>query len=220
MSTKEWAKACGSCVASYQARMSLLVAEVCSTLGKDKHVLMWQLQLKKWPASHSFFLNLRKLHGAVEVTPTQIEQLTEAASAMPLLHSLHIIGRQDVPLTATSLEGVLMSLLAKHATVLTLHVKTVSMALDMPNLRHLVLRGTNSREVGNKQIYKELFLAVSGFKGLETLYVHYHNLTIRAAVDLTSCEHLQHMAVQGIQFAASLTLPVACVLHTTGEPPF
>ena len=139
---------------------------------------------------------------------------------MPLLHCLHIIGRCDVPLTATSVEAVLVSLPAKHASVLTLHAKTVTMALDMPTLRHLVLRGTSSREVGNEQIYKELFPALSGLKGLKTLCVHYHDLTINSAVDLTACVHLQHVAVHGVCFADSLALPPACSLHATGEPTF
>lgn len=156
----------------------------------------------------------------MKVTRHQIEQFKDAASAVPLLHCLHIIGRRDVPLTATSLEGVLMSCLAKHASVLTLHVNSVMMTLDMPALRHLVMRGTISSQVGNEQIYEALFLALNELKGLKTLCVQYHGLTINKAVDLTACVHLQHVAVQGVRFAGSLALPAACFLHVAGEPKF
>ncbi len=220
MSNKEWAKACGACAVSYQARMSLLVSEVCTDSGNDEHALMRQLQLKRWPTCRSFLLNLRNLHEGVKVTRSEIEQFKEAASAVPLLGCLHIIGRRSVPLTATSLEGVLMSCLAKHVSVLTLHVKSVMMSLNMPGLRHLVLRGSILSQAGSEQTYKALFLAIGGLKGLETLFVQYHDLTIKRAVDLTACVHLQHVAVQGVRFAGFLALPAACVVHTAGEPKF
>ena len=155
MSIREWAKACGASPASYTLRRSLVAAEVRYDLGKCTQLLVrllrlgrWpsfhsrrinltQLQLERWPTCHSLWLNLWQLHEAGDVNPAQVEQIRQAASTLPLLQCLHIIGRPEVSLTQSSIEGVLTSLLAKHAAVLTLQVKIITDATMFPRFAAL-----------------------------------------------------------------------------------
>ena len=100
---------------------------------------MLQLQLKKWPACHSLFLNLHRLHKSGELTLEQMAETEEAARKAATLHCLHIISRPQVPLMDSSVEAVLVRHLAEHASVMTLQVRTLTMPLDFPKLQHLVL---------------------------------------------------------------------------------
>lgn len=102
---------------------------------KSRFHLIRQLHLDRWGASHSIYFDLWQLHEAAGVTSAQLEQMRVASRALPLLHCLHVVGRPNVPLTESSVEGVLVSLLARHAAVLTLQVKSISMPLSLPNLQ-------------------------------------------------------------------------------------
>ena len=67
-----------------------------------------------------------------------------ASNNMSKLHCVHLIGR---PLRGTAFDSMLVSLLAKHAVVLTLQVDLVvapmplQLSLALPNLQHLALMG-------------------------------------------------------------------------------
>lgn len=58
---------------------------------------------------------------------------------MGLLHSLHMIGRPLVRMSDQSIEGQLLGLLGRQATVLSLHVKSVKSSPELPSLKQLVL---------------------------------------------------------------------------------
>ena len=120
---------------TYALRRLLVAAEVQGELGNNED-LMRQLQVSRWPACHSLCLNLRQLDEGVEVTQAQKEQVSMASSALPLLRCVHVIGRDEMPLIMSSIEGMLVGLLARHASVITLQVKSIAMQLDLPNLQH------------------------------------------------------------------------------------
>ncbi len=235
MSFREWAMACGTNRASCHGR-PLLAAEVGYELGKVQqnlvrlfHRVMWplfpgccldlsQLQLNKWSTSHSLWINTWQLHEAAKVSPAQFEQLKAVASKLPVLQCLHIIGRPEMPLTKGSIEEVLVSLLAKHALVLTLQVKRVQMPLEFPALQHLVVdidSAKNYRPWWEEDIEHSLFEAISMLKGLKTLYLQSSDGIPICATDLTGSVHLTHIAVQGIILVArdKLALPAGCLLH-------
>ena len=219
MDFKEWAEACGTSRASYAARRQVLAAEVRSKAWKGGRVKIKQLRLNKWSFCHSLFLNLQGLHGTGQVTLAQIEKIGTASIALPLLRCLHIIGRPLVPVTENSVEGVLISSLARHASVLTLQVRTVITSLDFPNLQHLVLKlGVTSHKRGgitdNIKSRVEQLPSISMLKHLKTLYVQsFDNITVHP-IDLTKCMHLQHVAVQNTLLIGGLLLPDTCLLHT------
>ena len=214
MDFKEWAEACGTSRASYAARRQVLVAEVCSKAKKGGRVKIKQLRLNKWSFCHSLFLNLQGLHGTGQVTLAQIEEIDAASIALPLLRCLHIIGRSKVPVMDSSVEGVLVRLLATHASVMTLQVRTLTMFLDFPKLQHLMLDlGAFSRARAEEQDDWGPLLSVSRLRGLRTLYVQAPDTTIEEPTDLRCCVHLQHVALKGIQLAGNFALPKNCGLH-------
>ena len=163
LEVKEWAKSCGMSQAAYAARRSLVAAEVHSGFWDGEQICMSQLQLKKWLACHSLYLNLWRLHETGELTADQTAEIEHAARNAATLHCLHFIGRSQVPLMDSSLEGVLMCLLAKHASVLTLQVRTLTMPLDFPNLQHLMLdlgrvlsqMGQRARRLGTLTVHQQ-----------------------------------------------------------------
>ena len=178
--------------------------------------LLGQLQLDRWPAGHSLFLNLQSLRVAVQVTPAQADRIHLAANNLPLLRCLHIIGRDTVPLTRSSVESVLVDCLARNALVLTIQTRTVKMPLTFPNLQHLML-GLTRPLYGSCSSHEEVFPALRTLKGLKTLFVQScctFTILIKGATDLTSCMHLQHLTVQGVKFSGMLSLPAGCCLHS------
>ncbi len=220
MDVTDWAMACGASRASYAARRQALAAEVRSKSWKSGRVNIRQLQPKKWSACHSMFLSLWRLHQTGKLTPAEIADIDRAARTLPLLRCLHIIGRSQVPLNQSSLEGVLLSVLARHALVLTLQVKTVTMPLDLPNLQHLVLDiGARSHKGPRQEEDGEAFQCISMLKGIITLYVKSPGTRILHPIDLTGCVHLQHLALQDVRLLGKLTLPEPCLLHdiSTGK---
>ena len=224
LTRKEWGKACGTSRAFWSLRWPLLAAQVHNTPGNNGHDLMRQLQLDRWPAFQSLRHNLWHLHEAVKLTPDQSAELDLASNALPLLHCLHIIGRDQVPLTHSSAEGVLVRLLARHALVLTLQVKTVAMPLDLPTLQHLVLNlDADPTGQGHRQTHCALFPALSMLKGLQTLFIQSHRTTtsgtptIKNATDLTACVHLQYVVLQDVRHEGMIVLPAGCFLHVVSE---
>lgn len=224
LTRKEWGKARGTSLASYSLQWPLLAAEVHNTPGDDRHDLMRQLQLDRWPAFQSLRLDLWHLCQALKLTPDQVEELDLASTALPLLQCLHIIGRDQAPLTHSSAEGVLVRLLARHASLLTLQVKTVTMPLDLPTLQHLVLDlDADPTGQGHRQTHKARFSAISVLKGLNTLYIQSHRTaasgppTIKNGTDLTGWAHLQHIALQDVRLEGMVVLPAGCLLHATCE---
>lgn len=220
MLAKEWANACKTCSASYRLKMPVVVAEVRDELSKDEQVFMRQLQLDRWHGCHSLCLNLRQLSEAAKLTSEQIKMIRQASNELPFLRCLHIIGRPQVPLTKDSLEGMLMSFLAKRLSVLTLHVNAVMMPLDMPLLQHLVLElGTTTGLKFNfdEEVGYESHL-LNDLKGLTTLCLKAERGVILDALDLRGCVHLRHVAVQGVRFQEdSLALPAGCQLQIISE---
>ncbi len=159
MTAREWAKACVTSRASYAMRRRLFAAEVISEPGDDGRLLTRQLHFGAWPACDSLCLNLWRLHEAVGNDPGLLELFTKDSSALLLLECLHIIGRQHMPLTKSSIEGVLVNLLGRHATVLTLQIKTIAAPLELPALQHLLLAlGYKKRDWG--QDHMALFPAI------------------------------------------------------------
>ncbi len=218
MTTKEWGQACGACPASYALR-PFLAAEVRKDTGSDGQDLMRQLQVSNWPASQSLCLNLWQLHDATEATPMQIERIKQVGKALPLLRCLHIIGRSQMPVKDNNMEGVLLSALARHVSLLTLQVKTIRTPLNLPALQHLVLRIDRiSQRGGREPTHRALFPSISLLKGLKTLYVRSNNTTIKGPTDLRDCVHLQSMALQDVELEGVLALPAACRLHAFSEP--
>ena len=211
---KEWAKACGINQAAYAARRPLVAAEVRSGLWDGKRVCMPQLQLEKWPGCHSLFLNLQWLHETGELTPEQSAEIENAAKDIATLRCLHIIGRSQVPLMDSNVEGVLMRLLAKHALVLTLQVRTLTMPLDFPSLQHLVLDlGAFSHRTDKEQDDWGPLLTISRLKGLRTLYIQAPDTTIQELTNLRRCVDLQYVALKGVKLKGRLCLPKRCALH-------
>ena len=216
LGVKEWAKACGINQAAHASRRPLVAAEVRSGLWDRKRVRMLQLQLKKWPACHSLFLNLHRLHKSGELTLEQMAETEEAARKAATLHCLHIISRPQVPLMDSSVEAVLVRHLAEHASVMTLQVRTLTMPLDFPKLQHLVLDlGAFSHTGAKEQDDWGPLQSISKLRGLRTLYIQALDIAIEEPADLRHCVHLQHVALKGIQLAGRSALPKRCGLHVT-----
>ena len=234
MYPKEWAKACGYSRESFAMRWKILVAELSSECAGHKHICMGQLQLNRWHDCHSLHLNLWRLSKAAGLSALQVEEVSSASKTLPLLRCLHLIGRDQVTFTESSIEGILLRLVARHASVLTLQVKTVDMPLDfLPKLQHLALDlDANPTTQGIMQTHESLFSAIGMLKGLRTLYMQSTRQvgnqqpsqvckTIKIAkADLTACAHLQHVALRGVGLDGELILPDGCCLHATGEPGF
>ena len=139
---------------------------------------------------------------------------------LPSLHCLHIIGRvRDFP-TEDNIEGLLVNVLARHASVLTLQLRPLKMPLTLPNLQHLVLdlgRDMLEHYSSGIQMHQEVFPAISTLKGLKTLYIQSNCADIEAP-NLKNCVCLQHVAIKGIRLQPSnsspeLVLPAECQLH-------
>ena len=220
MPPRDFAKICSTSRASYAARQPLVAAEVCYNTDDDKQELLRQLQLNGWPTCHSLCINLWEVEGVAELSQAQRDSIDAAGSIMPSLQCLHLIGRKRVPVMDGSIEGELVSLLAKHASVLTLQVETIMMPLELPKLQHLVLDiAYSAYGKGNLgRNHRTLFEAIKMLRGLKTLYIQSRGPRIYDHVDLTCCSHLQCVAVQGIAFHGGLHLPSGCSLHTNSVP--
>ena len=230
MIPREWAIAQGTSRASYHLRRPLLAAEVRYEPGDDEGILIKQLQLDMWPTRQSLCVSLWRLHEAVEITPAQLQHLILAGSIMPQLECLHIIGRRHEPVIEGSIEDILISLLARHAMVLSLQVKMITMPLDTPLLQHLVLdlevelksekyekphdfSGHIYRAYMESSWHETIFTSFSLLKRLKTLYVQSSLTMISQQVDLTGCKDLHHVALQGVCLSGALILPGGCSLH-------
>ena len=222
MTPREFAKICSTSRASYALRQPLVAAEVCYDTDDDEQVLLRQLHLSRWPTCHSLCVNMWEVEGAMELSQAQWGNIDATGSTMPSLHCLHLIGRKRVPVTESSIEGKLVSLLARHASVVTMQVETIMMPLDVPSLQHLVLDIAHSDCWGGHLRWNHgtLFEAIKMLKGLKTLYIQScsHSIMIYKLVDLTVCGHLQCVAVQGVAFALGLRLPSSCLLHANSVP--
>ena len=126
LTIREWDKACGTTSTSYFLANLLLAAEVSSKSGDVEDTLIRKLQLKRWPYCHSLLVNLWQLQEAARFASEQEQQLNKASNSLLSLQCLHVIGRDEVTLTESSMEGVLVRLIAKHAKVLTLQVKSLT----------------------------------------------------------------------------------------------
>ncbi len=216
MDFKDWAQACGTSSASYAARRRVLAAKVHRRFWNGRQVNIRRLQLKKWSCCHSLYLSLWCVHETQELTPAEIAEIDQATSTLPLLHCVHIIGRPKVPLSESSIEGMLVSRLARHASVLTLYVRAVTSPLNYPNLQHLVLNfGVTSHKGGKKADDGQHLPSFSMLMGLRTLYLQSYGTIILDPIDLTQCMQLQHVAVQDIQLKGELLLPEKCLLYAT-----
>ena len=227
---RDWGKACGTSRASYAMKRHLVMANLHSEQSAVSHecgakqVSMEQLRLDKWHRCHSLWVNSSRLLEGTELTQSQIDKIKKASEALPLLRCLHIIGR-NYPYEATesSFELVLIDILAKRASVLTLKVlpKMVTRAFDLPTVQHLVLEVTAFRPQSfhpsqdYRQIYRNPFAAVCGLRNLKTLYVHYHRfmdipIYINGVVDLATCVLLQYVTLRNVTFEGELIL-TACI---------
>ena len=222
MSLQEWAKACGASPATFALR-PVVAAEVRSDSCSHEDLSMRHLQLDRWHYCHSIFLNIQQLHEAAEVTEAQIKQIALASSTALDLHCLHIIGRDHLPLWEKSIADLVMSLLAKHASVLTLQVKAVVLP-QLPALQHLVLDldASSGQDGWNRSA---LFPAINKLQGLKSLYVQalkgtLYTVKANKVIDLRGCRHLRHMAVQGILFYEMLALPAGCLFHMICVPTY
>ena len=212
MTAKQWAGVCATCRATNALKRVLLLAEAHKT-GLD---LGRQLQLDRWHLSQSLCLNLEHMHGEPEAPHINL-----AGSKLPLLQCLHIIGNDWVPLTQSSIEGVLVSLLAGYASVLTLQIKTLMMPLKFPNLEHLLLDLNRIRGLKDDEwTHEGLFPAIGTLKGLKTLYLQsqHDQTTVRSFADLRACVRLQHVAVQGVLIKDALLLPAETSFHANSKP--
>ncbi len=236
MGGRDGGKACCTSRASNAMRRHFVVADLRgeqpagSHEGKAEQLHMKQLRLDMWPRCHSLWVNLSRLPIATEVTQSQIEEIKEASEALPVLHSLHIIGRdcQWVPPAENSIEAVLMDLLARHASVVTLKYINMRVPFNLPILQHLVLEfkpfHTSNGAQDYGPAYNNPFAAISKLENLKTLYVHYHRYrlpkgffasprkrhTLGGAADLTGCVHLQHVTLRDVTYQGKLVL-TACM---------
>lgn len=213
MSPPEWAKAYGINQTTHALRPWVAVEmHMLGGVQNGEHDLVDQLQLDNWPTRHSLFLNLEQLQEAVQLTPAQTQDIRSAGNKLPRLHCLHLIGRDGMPLTRSSIEGVIVSALTEHVSVLSLQVGMIEMPLAAPNLQHLVVALKF-----NETWVDQLFPAVRLLKRLRTLYVQSCSNSSRTSIgrhiDLTECAHLQHVAMQGVSFTGPLYLPAECQLH-------
>ncbi len=225
MKPNDSAKACLISPTTYALR-PLAAAEVGIKLSTDEQELARQLQLERWPVCHSLCFNLQRMHGCVELTRAQIEQVIQAGSSLPLLRCLHIIGNPLLTNIKGSAEALLMSVLSRHASVLTLHANMVEMPLELPNLQHLVLHLVPFQYVQSpRKQFEALFPCMSMLKNLKSLYIRSAtigssstNPKVSASMDLRECAHLQHVALRNIGVRGLVALPAGCHLHLFDEP--
>ena len=230
---KDWVRASAICRTTYELRRRILSAEVRSCLGNHEHIPTDHLQLEKWVDCHSLFFNMRQLHKAGRLTSYQIKRMTDASLSLPDLHCLHIIGRDQQPLTSggRSIESKLVELLAKHVQVLTLQVTKLAMPLDMPSLQHLLLDLDTVPYYDMCSIawwyHDTLLPALSHLKRLKTLYVQSmrkgvyvcdNSSNVGPARGLRDCVHLQHVVLQGVRFAENISVPAGCSVQVICMP--
>ena len=196
------------------------VIQTCETAGHTERDLIRQLQVDRWPACHSLFLNVQQLLEDYQATAAESTKIRLAGDKLSLLHCLHIIGRAGVLPTEDSFEGLLVSTLARHASVLTLQLRTLKMPLTLPNLQHLVLDlGRDMLEISfsSLQIHEEVFPSINMLKGLKTLFIQASRFDVEPP-SLTNCVCLRHVAMRGVNFvllnsSPKLALPAGCQLH-------
>lgn len=203
MTSKEWAKACRTNRASFAMRWRAGLAKLRSKRAGHRHLCMGQLQLHRWRACHSLHLSMWQLGKDVRLNAAQLKKLHTASEALPLLQCLHLVGRDVVTLTESSIEGILIRLLARHAPVLRLVCKTITMPLGfLPNVQHLLL---DLDAIATRQTHGSFFTAISSLKGLKTLYLQSAENALSGttatdrAADLSPCVHLQHVVLPGFQ---------------------
>ena len=154
-------------------RWMIVVAELCSESTSQRSICTSRLQLDRWHACHFLHLNLRPLGKTATIDASQVEELRSASGSLPLLRCMQLVGRDYVSLTESSIEGTFLRLVARHASVMSLHVKTVDMPLDfLPKLQHLLLDlDTYPTREGTTQFHESLFSAISMLGSLRTLYL-------------------------------------------------
>ena len=133
MTPREFTKICSTSRAFYAVRQQLTAAEVRYEPGDDEQVLLRQLQLDRWPTCHSLCIDLGQLDKAVDFCEAQSDSIGEAGNTMSSLHCLHLMGRKGAPLTEGGIEGMLVSLLARHAIVVTCRSRLFSCPRNGPN---------------------------------------------------------------------------------------
>ena len=221
MSADEWAKACGTNRATYALRRPLVAAQLhaCKTLGTNERDLIRQLQIDRWPSCHSLFLNLQRVPEGFQANAAVLDQIHLADSKLHLLHCMHIICGEGVLLTESSMEGLLVSVLARHASVLTLQVKALKMPLTMPNLQHLMLDlGREMSKYFFASTQEMVFPAIGLLESLRTLYIQTYHFVDVEPPNLTNCVCLQHVTLRRVHFvrldsSQELALPAGCQLH-------
>ena len=189
-------------------------------LNDTEQGLAKQLQLDKWTACHSLCLNTRFIHlyGAASVTEAHITQIKQAGRLLPLLQCLHIIGSYyDDVKAENSVQALLIEVLARHVSVLTLEIHVVGVPLEFPNLQHLVLHMLPFRDLDG---FAAHFPELNGLISLKTLYLQAEDATLkmRGTLQLQGCARLQHVALRKVYFKGPLTLPSGCLLHIFGKP--
>ena len=120
------------------AARRLVVPIKLLSLSSERQECRRVWQMNKWATCGSLLLNMQQLAGCgVELGHPR--WISAAAASMGLLHSLHMIGRPLVCMSDQSIEGQLLGLLGRQATVLSLHVKSVKSSPELPSLKQLVL---------------------------------------------------------------------------------
>ena len=216
-------------VTTFALRTPHVVAMVRGEVHDGEQVFMEQLQLDRWPSCHSLCVNLSQLEAA-SLAPDQMitfmREIDQASKSLPMLQCLDIIDKHT---ESTISFDVLMGLLAKHASVLTLQAKAIGSYLYLPALQHLVLDlNPNYGKYPHQSLgQRNQYLDVSELKSLKTLYLQAprssHDSTGLLVTqdgpsgayvfDLTGSPHLEHVAVQGVLFQGKLALPAGCHMH-------
>ena len=215
----DWVKACGFSRESFAMQWKFLVAELCTKRAIHRRIRLGQLQLNEWHTCHFLYLNLWRLGDIVRLSTSQSKKVASASRKLPLLHYMHLVGRSQVTVTESSIEGMLVRLLARHTLVLTLQVHAMKMPWEpLPNLQHLVLKlDAIPLWIGERQTHGSVFSDISMLKGLKTLYVHFPRpsgvIMIDGSADMTACVHLHRVVLQGVEPRCKLALPAGCSLH-------
>ena len=218
LTTRDWSKACGTSRSSFAARNLFVAAKVfCDPSGK-KDICSELLHLAQWATCHSLLLDVRQLREGASFTPAQIQLIKDSCKGLPFLKCLHIVGKDQNFLEESSIEGVLVSLIARHALVLSVKTLQVLMPFEFPALKHLVLELPSY-----DQVYKfdSSFPAITMATNLNTLHLMFHCVPpaesgpahICECADLRGCKFLQRVALRNVRFMDGLRLPSTCILH-------
>ena len=218
LTTRDWAKACGTSRASFAARNLFVAAEVCCNPFGNEDICKELLHLAQWAMCHSLLLDVRQLPDWASFTPAQTRLITNTCKGLPFLKCLHIIGRDELVLRESSIEGILVKLLARHALVLTVKTLQVQMPLQFPALKHLVLELPS---YGQGYQFGSPFPAIRMAANLNTLHLLFHRVppaTILATIlygsaDLSVCKSLQCVALRNVRLKDGLRLHSGCTLH-------